>query len=33
MVSAMFDDEVGTPILLQISPGYLPVVVASVDIE
>jgi multidrug efflux pump subunit AcrB len=33
MVSAMFDDEVGTPILLQISPDMLPVVVASVDIE
>jgi len=33
MVSAMFNDEVGTPILLQISPDMLPVVVASVDME
>jgi multidrug efflux pump subunit AcrB len=32
-VSAMFDDEVGTPILLQISPDMLPIVVASVDME
>ena len=30
-VSAMFDDQVGTPILLQISPDMLPIVVASVD--
>lgn len=32
-VSAMFADEVGTPILLQISPDMLPIVVASVDME
>ncbi|HHU48543.1 MAG: efflux RND transporter permease subunit [Caldicoprobacterales bacterium] len=32
-VSAMFDDEVGTPILLQISPDMLPIVVASVDMK
>src|SRR5690554_5074705 len=31
VVSAMFDDGVGTPILLQISPDMLPIVVASVD--
>lgn len=33
MVSAMFDDEVGTPVMLQISPDMLPIVVASVDME
>ena len=32
-VSAMFEDQVGTPILLQISPDMLPIVVASVDRE
>jgi len=33
MLSAMFDDEVGTPVMLQISPDMLPIVVASVDME
>jgi len=32
-VSAQFDDSVGTPILLRISPDMLPIVVASVDRE
>jgi multidrug efflux pump subunit AcrB len=33
MVSAQFEDEVGTPILLKISPDMIPIVVASVDYE
>ncbi|NLA84377.1 MAG: hypothetical protein GX854_07640 [Clostridiales bacterium] len=32
-VSAMLDDAVGSPVMLQISPDMLPVVVASVDRE
>lgn len=33
MVRGQFDDGVGTPILLKISPDMLPIVVASVDRE
>lgn len=33
MVSAQFEDGVGTPLLMKISPDMLPIVVASVDYE
>ncbi|MBN1892153.1 MAG: efflux RND transporter permease subunit [Clostridiales bacterium] len=33
MVEGYFPDEVGTPMLLKISPDMMPIVVASVDLE